>query len=271
MNMFEHVDTRVGGWAWQLERHDRLAMSQASPIEYIKDWDAILASEGTNKEAWMPIEDQGNQGSCRGHSLSTAIEDCIVASGGPHVQLSRACGYYETQRIDGIRGDNGSTIEGGCRLAEEVGICLEKDWPYPQRYSPQRPAGYDRVKKYGTAGHLVMRSAKECLLHVANVGPLDFGILWTNSLDSQAARDGIVRSYSPRPSVGGHALAAPCYRLGDWQGKPLPEPGIVIFNSWSPRWGNKGRVIALLSAVDAMIQERSNIVVGHIPKRTYDL
>jgi hypothetical protein len=89
----------------------------------------VLAMRGSYEEVsidprqFMKVENQGSVGSCQGHSISSCVEWCYaIATGGEKLQLSRAYGYYETQRLDGITGDRGSTIEGGVKLATQYGI-----------------------------------------------------------------------------------------------------------------------------------------------------
>ena len=72
----------------------------------------------------LKTENQRNMGSCRGHSGSTGGEWLrTLATGEIGFQLSRMMMYVETQRIDGISGDRGSTIAGGLQLLENVGLC----------------------------------------------------------------------------------------------------------------------------------------------------
>ncbi|HSG71070.1 MAG TPA: hypothetical protein VLA12_11680, partial [Planctomycetaceae bacterium] len=60
---------------------------------------------------WLKIEDQNGFGSCQGHSLSSCAEVAHwLATGGEVIQLSRWFAYVGTQIIDGIWGDQGSTI-----------------------------------------------------------------------------------------------------------------------------------------------------------------
>jgi hypothetical protein len=94
----------------------------------------------------LKTENQRNMGSCRGHSGSTGTEWLrTLATGEIGFQLSRMMMYVETQRIDGIRSDSGSTIAGGLKLLENVGLCREELWPYPSQYSQERPANWQAV------------------------------------------------------------------------------------------------------------------------------
>jgi len=212
---------------------------------------------------FSPIENQGGQGACQGHANSTGGEQCRVRAGGEQIQLSRACGYYETQRIDGIRGDRGSTISGGVRLLETAGICTEEAWPYPSYYNPRRPPGFSNTTRYKIDGHVMLRDFDKMIDWVAFKGPIEIGITWSGDIDQQVGRDGIVKTYSGRGG-GGHAVLFSGLTHEDWRGDPLPgnEPGLILDNSWSRRWGFKGRCIVLRRAIEQMLRVRFNVFAG---------
>jgi C1A family cysteine protease len=267
--LYPYVETKVGSWAMDHENHDML-YATSQPMLLTGD-ESIDGLPDLDKESWMPIEDQSSQGACRGHSLSTCIEDCVARVGGQHIQLSRACAYYETQRIDGIRGDSGSTIEGGCRLAENDGICLESDWPYPSSYQNRRPQGFDQTKRFKTGGHVVLDSPERAVLHCAKIGPVDIGIAWYDGIDQQVSQTGIVSKYNPPARSGGHAIAIIQHRKTHFDGRDLGAVHLVINNSWSPRWGAKGRCLVTLDAFRAMLRHQMNVVVGHKPAASYPI
>lgn len=181
------------------------------------------------------IENQGSQGSCAGHSLSSIMEWCYtIASGGEVVQLSRAMAYYEAQRISGIRGDSGSTIGAGAKLAMETGLCLEPLWVYPARYNNTRPSEFQAV--LADAGTRKIRSAVKITTYEAyrtflgaGLGGVHNGIAWGNSMERP-----VVESFSP--GGGGHAIAGLCLseRI-DSQGRPY----VWIANSWGLQFGSR--------------------------------
>jgi len=113
----------------------------------------VLAMRGTYNEVRLDVrslaivENQGGQGACAGHSLSSVMEWIYVVLHGEAkwMQLSRAMGYYEAQKLSGIRGDRGSTISAGVKLAIDTGLCREELWRYPRSYNPARPSDYSAV------------------------------------------------------------------------------------------------------------------------------
>jgi hypothetical protein len=94
----------------------------------------------------LKTENQARMSSCRGHSGSTGMEWIrTLATREVGVQLSRMMMYAETQRIDGISSDRGSTIAGGIKLMETVGLCREELWQYPPAYTQKRPSNWQQI------------------------------------------------------------------------------------------------------------------------------
>jgi hypothetical protein len=183
----------------------------------------------------VKLENQGAQGSCAGHSLSSCMEWCYaIATGGTVKQLSRAMAYYETQRIDGIRGDSGSTISGGIRLATATGVCEEQLWPYPARYNPARPSDYQAVltnaAKYKIGRAVKIRTYDDYRAFVGSgQGGVHNGIAWGNSMNRA-----VVETFSA--GGGGHAIAGLCLsERKDSQGRPY----VWILNSWGGQFGSR--------------------------------
>ena len=255
-----YVETKVGSWNFQEEDYSKL-YDTSQPLAYSSVNESDMP-EIVDPSGWTVIENQSNQGACRGHSLSTCIEHLYVRQGGDVIQLSRACAYYETQRIDNIQGDRGSTIQGGCELAENIGICLESVWPYPSSYRPGRPSGWESSVKYKTQGHSPIRDAEEGLKHLAFAGPLDIGIIWGSEIDQQVGRNGIIENYTGSGG-GGHAVCIGGYTNKDWNGQSLSELHFILYNSWSSRWGKDGKCLVKQSAFNSMCKHRYNVLVGH--------
>jgi len=250
--------TQPGGWLHQQERRDLITQWE-TPILYGLVSDSDLP-ERVDPTGWMQIEDQRNQGACQGHALSTGVECVHALAGGTIVQLSRACAYYLSQRLDGIRGDQGSTIAGGIKLAEQDGICLESVWPYPSSYNPREPEGYRSATKWKIANHSPIRSSQECIKHIGLHGAVHIGIMWSSDIDKQVSQRGIVYSY--RPGGGGHSVELIGYSPTDWDGKALEDTHVMLFNSWSKSWGRNGVALVSPNALQSMIENRNSVFVG---------
>jgi hypothetical protein len=227
---------------------------------------AVLAMRGTYNEVRLDprelaiVENQSRQGACAGHSLSSVLEWIyVVIQGKPEwFQLSRAMGYYETQRLDGIRGDSGSTIGGGVRLAKTVGLCREELWKYPSNYNPARPQNYQAV--LADAKHYVVGSSVAITSYDgyrtflgAGLGGIHQGIAWNSSVDRP-----LVESYSGSGG-GGHSICALCLsERVDKNG----EPYAWILNSWDNNWGQNGWAEWSPTAIRQMLQSRNTTFVG---------
>ena len=252
------VNDRVGGWRIDLEDF-------ASIDRYTPD-DAVMAMRGHYKEITldprkaMRVENQQSLGSCQGHSISSVCEWCyVIESGGnTDLQLSRAYGYYETQRLDGISGDKGSTIDGGVRLAMEYGICEESLWQYQSVYNPARPRPIEELRanaaKYKIGNKYNLKSYEAIRTFLGSgQGAVHLGIMWNSSVDTA-----LVNSYS-QSRGGGHAIGL--YSLSerkDAQGRPY----LWMMNSWGKNWGNGGWSEWAPVAVELMLRTQFSTFIG---------
>ena len=227
--------------------------------------EVLLQLKGTYEEVKLDprkilkLENQGPQGACRGHSGSTLTEwGVALATGGKElVQLSRAMMYYETQRIDGIRGDNGSTIMGGVKLLLEVGLCLESLWKYTaSTYDPTRPSDWAAVLE--SAKHYRIKTARRCRsydelrIHLGSgQGGADFGIPWSDAYKAK-----VVETFNG--GRGGHAIAVPTLseRL-DRKGRPY----VWMFNSWGTASGDMGWSEWSPTFIEGVLKDPATVVV----------
>lgn len=198
---------------------------------------------------------------CQGHSLSSVTEWCYaIATKGQIVQLSRAMGYYETQRIDGIKGDSGSTIDGGRELVTEIGLCEESLWKYTGKYDPRRPANWDAIianaAKHKLAQALAVRQYEEGRVFLGSgAGGIHIGISWGNGMDTDK-----VETF--RPGSGGHAICALC--LGE-EVDAKGDPYWWIMNSWSKQFGSRkypGWQCWSPTAIRQMLAHKWTVMIG---------
>lgn len=247
----------IGGWLRDKEDNVLLqSLSSEAPV---------LAMRGAYKEVTLDprqvirVENQGNQGACQGHSISTCCEWAhIIQTNDTTLQLSRAMGYYETQRIDGIRGDSGSTISGGVKLSTGTGICEESLWPYPSGgYSNRRPGDWARITanaakyKIGNTVRLSTYDGVRTYLG-SGQGGISIGIGWGNGM-SRA----VVESYSS--GGGGHAISLlACSDRKDSSGRPY----IWMCNSWGGQFCNGGWSEWSPRAVEQMFRSRNTVAIG---------
>ena len=240
----------------------------------LEDWDAVNRMECIDTELMamstvdevtldprqiLTCHNQGPVGSCRGHSGSTIAEwiRVLITREIPALELSRAFMYYETQRIDGIRGDRGSTILGGTKLLLEVGIPPESLWPYKPVYNPTRPSNWNEILEESKP-HKIVRQVRlqtyDALRAFLGTGQggVDCGIQW-----SSAYAKPVVERYSG--GGGGHAIALPTLsERKDSQGRPY----VWMFNSHGERSGVAGWSEWSANFIEGAMKNRGNIFVG---------
>ena len=247
----------IGGWL-----HDE---EDVEFLNSLPDESPVLAMQGTYTEVKvdprkaMRIENQGRVGSCQGHALSSCVElSYYIATGDLTRQLSRAYGYYETQRIDSISGDRGSTISGGIKLATTRGIPREELWKYSGRYDARRPSDWQAVEtdaaihKIGQSYRMSSYDGVRTFLG-SGQGGISIGISWGREVDRP-----IVNSFSGAGG-GGHAIAL----LGlsdrlDTSGRPF----VWMMNSWGANWGNGGWSEWAPAALEQMLKHKYTACYG---------
>ena len=246
----------VGGWRIDEENFGYLESSEFDHEDEVLAMRGHYEANTFDARAILKVENQASQGACQGHAISSVLELCsCIAIGEKSLELSRAMGYYETQRIDGIRGDRGSTISGGVKLAMNTGICAEKFWPYPSRYDNDRPNNYETevipsADKF-KAGKMVRIRSWEGLVTFleAGLGAVTIGVRWNSSVNREH-----VTSFKGG-SGGGHAIT-----LAQMSKK---RPGEVdMMNSWAKRWGDKGWATWSQRAVEQMMRDRYTVAIG---------
>lgn len=250
-------DPRVGYWLHDVEDQEFLnSLPNESPV---------LAMRGTYDEIAfdprkvMKVENQGSVGSCQGHAISSVAELCYyIATGDLTHQLSRAYSYYETQRIDGITSDRGSTISGGIKLATTKGIPEESLWKYSGRYDNKRPSNWSEVEadaakhKIGQSYRMTTYDGVRTFLG-SGQGGISIGISWGGEMDRA-----IVNSFSGTGG-GGHAISLlSLSKRNDVSGRPF----VWMMNSWGANWGNGGWSEWAPSAVEQMLRHRYTACFG---------
>lgn len=198
-------DKRVLNWNPQAE--DRNAIDAfCAPFAMCSASFADVVIPKNLKRDWLRTENQGNIGSCQGHSLTSAAEVLYwVGSGGDVVQLSRLHAYLGTQKIDGIRGDNGSTIAGGLEYAKS-GFVNEVDQPYrgdsyPTPGEVARILAIPQDQQYAIKSGIKVESYQHGKRLVAGGMAISIGSIWPFEIGN----DGIVRRWAPMSGGGGHA------------------------------------------------------------------
>lgn len=233
---------RVLGLRRDLEDKTKLLSNQFMGRVMLGEVDYSKLPESMGIKKWLQIENQRNQGSCQGHAQSTACEVSVYHStNGQLIQFSRQFCYLATQRIDGISGDNGSTMSGGAESASKYGLPLESEYPYLGGY----PRGgwraipesvWTKAKKNHLLKYRVLKNYEEMIAWLAGkIGAIVWGVDW-NAFCEPDSNGCVTRVRSG--GGGGHALAVTDWncRFKDARGRPfLGQP-----NSWGADWGEDG-------------------------------
>lgn len=242
-----------GGWRMDLERRDQL-FAGAIEIDFNSLMKGFREPEEIDPRPYHKTENQGGVGSCAGHSLSSNMEHCYHIAMNEVKQFSRAYGYYGAQLIDGIRGDSGSTIEGGVRLAMEKGLPPEESWQYNGRYDPNPPGGwqvqYEAAAAWKIKNKVIIRNYDDAYRFLASgQGGIHHGSTWGFTPN----REGIITSFRPGDEDGGHSTAFLGYSK---------RKNIWMLNSWGPSYGVNGWAEITPEAFNAMCQYRWSVLVG---------
>lgn len=203
------------GYRLDLEDHDAIAAGSADYTQLMRsnEWqEAELFS-------WWHIRNQGMQGSCRGHSLAACARLCYRMGAGSidldgdgtenesnlQDDFSPDYCYYEAQRANNIRRDQGATISGGIPVGL-AGVARELDFPYTVAYDPQRVTAEIRQKATANkfARYTKLTTSDAIFDWVGSgQGGIDWGKVWPLPF----VRGCLVKSMSRNQRGGGHATA----------------------------------------------------------------
>jgi C1A family cysteine protease len=254
------------GYPIELEDRDSLRSSATDAVlllmgeipERMDPRSSALGSQG-----FLQVEDQGQQGSCQGQSLSCCGEFAHAFATGEVIQISRQYAYIASQMENNIRSDNGSTLEGGTR-AFKKGFPLESVAPYAGNRYP----GWGYITQamrdkaiYKLNSHTEMKSAEQVKQFIGSgVGIVQLGISWGNEMTPDG--QGCIRSFSGRGG-GGHAIVF-CGYVPDSDVGVKSSAGwwLLLKNSWSKRWGKSGYAYVDPRACDQMIRHQWTSMYG---------
>jgi C1A family cysteine protease len=254
------------GYPIELEDRDSLRSSATDAVllmmgdlpERMDPRSSALGSQG-----FLQVEDQGQQGSCQGQSLSCCGEFAHAFATGEVIQISRQYAYIASQMENNIRADNGSTLEGGTR-AFKKGFPLESVAPYAGNRYP----GWGYITQamrdkaiYKLNSHTEMKSAEQVKQFIGSgVGIVQLGISWGNEMTPDG--QGCIISFSGRGG-GGHAIVF-CGYVPDSDVGVKSSAGwwLLLKNSWSKRWGKSGYAYVDPRACDQMIRHQWTSMYG---------
>lgn len=254
MSQFENT-----GWDPERENFDAIANSST---RFEITYGDFQAPEEIDPRKAVRHDKQLDMGSCQGFSLTNSGEYLWnIAVGHTEYsnerQFSQLFAYLETQRVDGLLGsDTGSTIEGGIRIAKEIGFLKSQELPYKTPY-PRNARSVVTSEMRQKAGafkirsHTVIRSYDECFRYLASgVGALHTGTVWNNSF---YGRNGVVEKIS-LANGGGHATA--------WLGYSKRKDSKGRNYLWRLNSHNDSYIELAPSVVDELCRHRWTVIVG---------
>ena len=213
------------GYLWGQEDYDKFDEG-VDPERVLTSLKAENKDFNPYARPWTTVEHQGKQGACQGHSLALAFQVCMVQKYSIHTRFSRAAAYYMSQTHDNIKGDMGSTLAGGQAVARN-GLCLETEWPYPEKYNPARPDGVFKFMDFKMPGSKRIKDADLAWELLRNGACIQTGVAWGSAYEAHVSDryDGF--------QLGGHSTLL--------YGLDHKTDNAIHHNSWGVNWQNNGR------------------------------
>ena len=205
---------------------EEILESGVSPEAVLTSLKASAKDFNPYARPWTTIEHQENQGSCAGHALAHAFHVCMVQKYGIQVRFSRGGAYYMAQAASGIEGDRGSTLS-GCQAVANAGLCLESEWPYPEKYDNTRPEGIFDLMDFTLAGSSRVKDADLAWEILRNGGCIQTGVDWGDCFEKR------VSDKYGGFMMGGHSTLL--------FGLDPKTDNAIHHNSWGNGWMNNGR------------------------------
>lgn len=260
-------DNLFTGYAIELENREEL-FAQCVSAEYLMmgELPSKMDPRQTKlytENGWMPTEDQLSIGACQGNALTENFEFNYTIDTGEVLQFSRMYAYIGSQKIDGINGDRGSTLNGGTKLAMK-GICTEKVGPYPRSYPGHAyitQAMVDDAVNYKMNSATVIKTAEEMKQYLGSgIGVVQIGMPWGSSNNPDAKH--CITSFSA--GRGGHSVVYCGYVPDDVVGASSGKFGYWFLkkNSWGTRWGLRGFAYVRPDVAQAQMNHNYSVFIG---------
>ena len=221
-------NTQNYGWRPDLPDHrDHVYRPMAMP----------LPSKTDLRPHCSPVEDQGLLGSCTGNAIVGVMELLHRTIMHRTLNLSRLFAYYNIRALEGtINSDAGGEIRDAVKAAAQVGICVERDYPYNIADFTKAPskAAVANAGKHKIASYCRVTSLNDIKASLAQGFPVIFGFTVYEGFESEAvATTGVLNMPGPTERVvGGHAVVI--------VGHDDASQRVTVRNSWGATWGDKG-------------------------------
>jgi C1A family cysteine protease len=185
-----------------------------------------------NRAMATPIRNQGAEGSCVGFSVAKTVEVAFKKQSAGRPDLSERWAYEYAKRYDEWPGNNyeGSSVRGGLKGANKVGICTENFWPYkPNKRGKPRPNAAENAEK-----HKVIKYTRITGINNIKAAIHRNGVVASAAMVHEGwfrlRHNGVIPLKPKFDMLGGHAFVLVGYGgVGFW-----------VANSWGTRWGKRG-------------------------------
>lgn len=184
------------------------------------------------------IYDQEDTFSCTANAIAQAVRITQQKNGLAETDPSRLFIYFNERLREGtVSTDNGADLRDGMKVAADLGVAYEADWPFDvskifHKPTPQvyQNAVQNMVKIYAAVNQ-DLNSLKQCLI---DGFPFVFGFTVYDSFESDvvAATGNVPLPKVTEKVLGGHAVCAVGY--------DDDSQTFTIANSWGPDWGQAG-------------------------------
>lgn len=247
---------RLGSMGWKRELPDfrdytpdepqvRKVLNASKPL---KATAKALPKKADLRKWCSPIEDQLNIGSCTANAGVGLIEYFQRRAFGEHLDASRLFLYKATRNLLGWTGDTGAYLRTTMKAMALFGAPPERYWPYDtSEYDVEPPAFcyafgqsyqallYFRLDPVGTSGTKLVELIKA---FIAAGLPSMFGFTVYSSMPGYGEGPDIPYPGPGDWVEGGHAIVAVGY--DDARNINGDKGALLIRNSWSTAWGDKG-------------------------------
>lgn len=215
-----------------------------------------------HKIGWMVAPDQFSIGACQGNALTHNFEYCFTQKTGKVLQFSRMYAYIASQIASDIKGDRGSTLTGGTKVAQD-GVCTEDVAPYPDKYPGWNyitPAMREAAKGNYLETHTAIHSVDSMKQYLGSaIGIVQIGIAWNDSMRPDSK--GCIRSFSG--GGGGHSVVYAGYVPDEDVGvKSSRGYWFLMLNSWGKRWGKDGYAYVDPNSVELQLRHSWSVFIG---------
>lgn len=182
---------------------------------------------------FTPISDQGRLGSCVANATVDALEMLQGLENPNNVQsLSRLFVYYNARHLEERPIlDRGTYIRNAFKSLQDIGVCLESEWPYVESKVNKQPpllsfktALGNKISDYYTLSSTGIQRINDIETAIVSDHPVVFGLRINDEFFD--ANSKIIQT--PESTSGGHAMIITGFNT----------EAFYVRNSWGNSWGD---------------------------------